>query len=290
MAINWTAVQDSLRTWFVNASGIPNASVIFYDQHAPEPNPPWATILVRPPRMVGGGPDELRWASANSWSAATAYALGARAINGLNLYQCSAAGSSAITAPAWAATTSYLLGAQVVNGAKVYQCAQSGTSAGSGGPTGTGTGIVDGSCKWNYLSPTGGPTGASVGIADGSCVWAYVSVALGNELLPTVVGQREFIVSFQVYASAVTGSGTALEYLTAAQTSFAFPSTQAAFAVAATPFCFVGSNQPVDLTALVSTQFQSRASMDVRFRVVDSANDVPIGYIATVVVTPTYSF
>ena len=233
MAINWTAVQDALRTWFVGATGLPGSNVIFFDQHAPEPNPPWATILVRPARMVGGRPDELRYSTASSWAPSASYSLGVRVINGLNLYQCTSAGKSAL----------------------------------SGGPVGTGVGIID-----------------------NTVTWAYVSASLGAEVLPTVVGQREFVVSFEVYSSSVTSSGTALEYLVAAQTAFAFPSAQALFAGTATAFCFVGSSQPQDLTSLVSTQFQSRAAMDVRFRLVDSAADVPAGYIATVVVTPTYSF
>lgn len=50
----------------------------------------------------------------------------------------------------WVATTAYTLGTYVVNGGKMYKCTLAGTSAGSGGPTGTGTGIVDGSAHWDY--------------------------------------------------------------------------------------------------------------------------------------------
>jgi hypothetical protein len=232
MGFNRTAIEDALRTWFVGASGLPSSAVVFHDQHAPQPATTYGTILVRPPMMVGGGPDELRWSTAQAWAATTGYAVGARVINGTNLYSCTTAG----------------------------------TSAGSGGPSGTGATI-----------------------ADGSCVWAFVSASAGAEVLPTAVGQREFIVTFEVFAVAVTGSGTALEYLTGVQTSFALPSTQAAFAGAGMPFCFVDCGRPFDLTAIVSTQFQSRASMDVRFRTVDSKADVPIGYIAIAVPTPTYS-
>ena len=41
----------------------------------------------------------------------------------------------------------------VINGANAYVCTVAGTSAGSGGPTGTGTGIVDNTVTWNYLGP-----------------------------------------------------------------------------------------------------------------------------------------
>lgn len=67
------------------------------------------------------------------------------------------------TLSAWAPTTAYsaqsgatvgvaVAGSLVTNDSgKIYYCTQSGTSAGSGGPTGTGTGIVDGTCAWNYV-------------------------------------------------------------------------------------------------------------------------------------------
>lgn len=52
---------------------------------------------------------------------------------------------------AWAASTAYLLNQQVSNGGNVYRCTTAGTSAGSGGPTGTGSGITDGSAVWTYV-------------------------------------------------------------------------------------------------------------------------------------------
>lgn len=57
----------------------------------------------------------------------------------------------------WAATTAYVAGDRRKNGANVYLCATPGTSAGSGGPTGTGTGIADGGSglTWNYLGVAG---------------------------------------------------------------------------------------------------------------------------------------
>ena len=58
---------------------------------------------------------------------------------------------------AWARTTVYVLGQRVVNGANVYRCAQGGTSASSPatGPSGTGTGIADGSCTWDFAGVAG---------------------------------------------------------------------------------------------------------------------------------------
>lgn len=53
-------------------------------------------------------------------------------------------------AVAWTGSHAYTAGAYVKNGSNVYLCTQSGTSASSGGPTGTGTAISDGSCTWNF--------------------------------------------------------------------------------------------------------------------------------------------
>lgn len=50
----------------------------------------------------------------------------------------------------WAAATSYALNAVVANDGGWYICTQAGTSAGSGGPTGTGTSIVDNTVRWDY--------------------------------------------------------------------------------------------------------------------------------------------
>ncbi len=54
---------------------------------------------------------------------------------------------------AWAGTTGYVVGDRRSNGGNAYkQTAATCTSAGAGGPSGTGTGITDGSCVWDYLS------------------------------------------------------------------------------------------------------------------------------------------
>lgn len=66
---------------------------------------------------------------------------------------------SPFTPPAWVAyptAGAYNYGSIVTNGGNVYWCSKSGVPAGSGGPTGTGTGIVDGTVHWDYV--TGGGT------------------------------------------------------------------------------------------------------------------------------------
>ncbi len=57
--------------------------------------------------------------------------------------------------PAWAPNTIYTIGTRVTNNSRAYQASTTGTSAGSGGPTGTGTGIagtgiIDGTVTWQY--------------------------------------------------------------------------------------------------------------------------------------------
>lgn len=52
----------------------------------------------------------------------------------------------------WQATHAYAVGDSVTNGGKSYTCVAPGISAGSGGPTGIGSGIIDGTAGWNYTS------------------------------------------------------------------------------------------------------------------------------------------
>lgn len=52
---------------------------------------------------------------------------------------------------AWTPNTSYVIFDKRINAGNAYTCAHGGTSAGSGGPTTTGNGIVDGTATWNFL-------------------------------------------------------------------------------------------------------------------------------------------
>lgn len=51
----------------------------------------------------------------------------------------------------WSGSKAYVLNQQVHNGGNVYRCTTPGTSASSGGPTGTGSGITDGSAVWAFV-------------------------------------------------------------------------------------------------------------------------------------------
>lgn len=51
---------------------------------------------------------------------------------------------------AWQPTHVYSVGTTITNGGNSYTCVAPGTSAASGGPTGTGSGIIDGTAGWNF--------------------------------------------------------------------------------------------------------------------------------------------
>lgn len=55
-------------------------------------------------------------------------------------------------ADAWSGSRAVIVGQYVTNGGNVYRCTAAGTTASSGGPSGTGTGITDGSATWAYDS------------------------------------------------------------------------------------------------------------------------------------------
>lgn len=54
----------------------------------------------------------------------------------------------------WAVTTAYILDQKVTKGGNIYVVTTAGTSAGAGGPSGTGTGIADGTVVWDYFGPS----------------------------------------------------------------------------------------------------------------------------------------
>ena len=61
----------------------------------------------------------------------------------------------ASAAVAWTPSTTYTPEQIVTNGANAYRCVGGGISAASGGPTGTGTTILDGGVTWTFFDPAG---------------------------------------------------------------------------------------------------------------------------------------
>lgn len=66
----------------------------------------------------------------------------------------------------WVGSTAYVVGDRVTNSGDVYQCVVAGTSAVSGGPSGEGTGIVDGTAQWDFLGDGTGAVDAEAESAD----------------------------------------------------------------------------------------------------------------------------
>jgi hypothetical protein len=68
----------------------------------------------------------------------------------------------------WAPSLNYSLSQQISNANGVYDCASPGVSASVGvGPSGTGSGIVDGSVVWNFIAPAAEMVFASTNLAPG---------------------------------------------------------------------------------------------------------------------------
>lgn len=104
----------------------------------------------------------------------------------------------------------------------------------------------------------------------------------GQEIEQTVIMRGEITVSCQVFSQVTAGAGTARELLQQARIALFLPARRQALADAGLALVQAGDTQ--DLTALLETTWQSRAAMDVRFNVVDTATE-RTGYIATVNVT-----
>lgn len=66
-------------------------------------------------------------------------------------------------ATAWQASHAYSIDDIVRNGSGVYKCTAAGTSASSGGPSGTNSGIIDGTVSWDYQNA-------------GGIQWGYVKI------------------------------------------------------------------------------------------------------------------
>ena len=87
----------------------------------------------------------------------------------------------------------------------------------------------------------------------------------------TVIIHGEITVSCQVFAAPTTGPGTARELLENARLALHLPSQRATFSRVGLALVAAGDTR--DLTALIETDWQSRAAMDVRFNVVDVASE-----------------
>lgn len=100
--------------------------------------------------MIGGAKTGTGAAAAGTGTPATFYRVYDSA--GSNCFE---QGTVTQSAPAWSPSTAYTAGQRVTNNGNIYSCTTAGTSASSGGPSGTGSGISDGTAVWSYVSPLG---------------------------------------------------------------------------------------------------------------------------------------
>ena len=185
----WTFILNSLGTLDINGK--------------PELLPPWFELYVGSTRLFLGTVDpatlknrqaaddysiEMKvvdWSmqlansylgspSAPQWQGGTSYPANTLVLNGTSLFLAVVGGiSSTVTngptgitqGSLWAPATGYSEGNQVINGTMGYQCVTPGISATSGGPTGAGSAIADGTATWEYTGPAA---------VDGTVVWSYV--------------------------------------------------------------------------------------------------------------------
>lgn len=121
-----------------------------------------------------------------------------------------ACGLGAVTV--WAVSTAYSLNTFAYANGNVYQCTQAGTSAASGsGPSGTGTGISDGTAKWSYAAPTlkvfSGAVPVNCAAADPS--GPLVTITLPNPFLTESSGATAIA---GTWSGTATAGGTAASY------------------------------------------------------------------------------
>jgi hypothetical protein len=117
---------------------------------------------------------------------------------------------------AWTINTVYIVGDRVTNDSgKQYTCTTGGTSAGSGGPTGTGPGISDGSVTWSGVAAftaTMGPTQADRRLG--------FTADPGNFAFVTIFKNRPFFVekntarAYYLTAGTLYGTLTRFEFAT----------------------------------------------------------------------------
>ncbi len=124
------------------------------------------------------------------------------------------------TAPAWVASTAYnTLGAFVSNGGNAYVLTTAGTSASSGGPTGTGTNIVDGTCVWNFV-PVGILSPAGNVALEGSGSYAGGTITSGSSVtLATITTTGAVAGDFALGSLSVNANGLTLSAYTTTNTT-----------------------------------------------------------------------
>lgn len=111
---------------------------------------------------------------------------------------------------AWAATTAYTIKTSwcINDTGKIYLCTGSGTSAGSGGPTGTGSSITDGSVTWTYIGQAGVGGAPTLSLYSGTEPANCGTALSGNTLLATGTLPADWLANASSASKAKAGTWT----------------------------------------------------------------------------------
>src|SRR5690349_9631511 len=96
---------------------------------------------------------------------------------------------------AWVHSTSYSVGQVRQNGSNAYRVITAGTSAASGGPTGTGSNITDGTVHWKYLAAvdySSLPAWTAALVSASPLSQDYVGLVWNTDVITTTVGTPFF--------------------------------------------------------------------------------------------------
>jgi len=113
-----------------------------------------------------------------------------------------------LAAPAaWASSHAYALGDIVSNGGRIFYATAAGTSAGSGGPSGSGTAIVDGTVTWRSLGAGTGVAAVSVQAEQTgpwpAYAWSLTTVETAVAGLNTVTNPLDAVLGANVESDAL---------------------------------------------------------------------------------------
>lgn len=115
---------------------------------------------------------------------------------------------------AWNSNTDYLVDDQVLNGGNIYIATAGGTSASSGGPTGTGSSISDGSVTWDYVGPqvpnTIGPSLADQQLGYAGDPASFVAIAVWKSR-PFLV-ERDTSRAWYLDVNSIYGTATSFDF------------------------------------------------------------------------------
>lgn len=86
---------------------------------------------------------------------------------------------------AWAASTAVVVGQYATNGGNLYQVTAAGTTASSGGPSGTTGSITDGTATWKYIAASN--TSAGQVVCDYTVGTSGTDIVIGSTTISTGV-------------------------------------------------------------------------------------------------------